>query len=144
MRQIQNSVLYKMEKFYDWSENISFDSPKQKAMITQLYKDLKFAKLVEDLEVHQFKDLPLIYITGMVAQFREIFIPLATDETVTMNRFSTLHNELLSKHEASRLTLALMDADSTTVYFCLTPGLLPPTNSQTESSLEESETIINN
>lgn len=38
-----------MEKFDDWSENISFDSPKQKAMITQLYKDLKFGTKTQSL-----------------------------------------------------------------------------------------------
>ena len=31
-----------MEELNDWNQNISFDSLKQKAMITQLYKDLKF------------------------------------------------------------------------------------------------------
>lgn len=58
-------------------------------------------KLVEDLQVHQIKELSIVYITGIV-QEKEVFLPISRHETITMNQLTTLQNTLLSSHSCTR------------------------------------------
>ncbi|KAK4025243.1 uncharacterized protein LOC116926076 [Daphnia magna] len=109
-------------------ENAVFLSLKQKALTLQLYKDLRFVRGFDDLKIHQVDELNLVYLTGHLPENneQEVFFPLAADEAISLNRIAVFQNHLLQHHNSKRLTLALIDADSTTVYFCITPGLLPP------------------
>ncbi|EFX67900.1 hypothetical protein DAPPUDRAFT_330607 [Daphnia pulex] len=115
----------------DLIENIIFRTPKQKALVLQLYKDLKFVRGNEDVKIHQFDELDLVYITGYLPDAerqQEILLPLAADEAISMKKIGEVQKCLFHRHKSSRLTLALMDSDSTTVYFGVTPGLLPPSD----------------
>ena len=86
----------------------------------------------------------LVYFTGFIGEDKELYIPLGTDETITMSQVALVQEELLQKHNVKRfciilicvgdyniyhlfrLTMAFMEGDSTTVYFSFTPGFLPP------------------
>ncbi|KAI9562568.1 hypothetical protein GHT06_010022 [Daphnia sinensis] len=109
-------------------ENAVFRSLKQKALTLQLYKDLRYVRAFDDVKMHQVDELDLVYLTGHLPENneQEVFFPLAADEAISLNRIAIIQNHLLHHHNLKRLTLALIDADSTTVYFCITPGLLPP------------------
>ena len=59
-------------------------------------------KLVNDLKVHQIAELDMVYLTGTLTENQEIFVPVAADETLSMDRISTIQDHVLDKHEAKK------------------------------------------
>ena len=60
---------------------------------------------MSNVEIHQ--ELDLIYLTGQLLDSREIFIPLTTDQTITLDKIVSIQNDLLTRHKASRQTIFL-------------------------------------
>ena len=59
-------------------------------------------KLVDDLKVHQIAELDMVYLTGTLTENQEIFVPVAADETLSMDRIFTIQDHVLEKHEAKK------------------------------------------
>jgi len=112
-------------------ENVSFSSSKQEAIIRQLYAELTIGKAMLKPEVHHEKEQDLVYICGLFQESKEIIIPLIKGSSITMNQITAIQTLLLQRHEALKTTLALIDDDSTTVYYSLTPG--PPQEIRTSN-----------
>jgi len=119
-----------------WSR-IRFTTDRQRAIIQQLVLDLRHGKGIQDLLCHQNPDLDLVYVTGRLPNRSgtEVFVPLASDQSFTTAAISCLQTHLLDQHKTCNFTFSLMDEDSTTVYYRVTPGLVTPSEPHSELEL---------
>lgn len=140
-----------------WSR-IRFTTDRQRAIIQQLVLDLRHGSIflpfslgsesnvvswtaigkgIQDLLCHQNPDLDLVYVTGRLPNRSgtEVFVPLASDQSFTTAAISCLQTHLLDQHKTCNFTFSLMDEDSTTVYYRVTPGLVTPSEPHSELEL---------
>ena len=55
---------------------------------------------MEELEIYQDQDV--VYLTAKVEEKTEVFLAVAANETITMNRLTVIQSQILSKHNAKR------------------------------------------
>ncbi|OWF44536.1 tRNA-splicing endonuclease subunit Sen15-like [Mizuhopecten yessoensis] len=127
------SFIYQHPKYKE-IEKYELRNKEQLKAASLVYLDLCEAKQWWNLDLHPCCELDLVFISGHATRHtpRELVLPLPRGCTVTPSDLQTyLHTLNLESYHTSGITMAIMDTDSTTVYYKISDGLVPPASPET-------------
>lgn len=99
-----------------------------------VYLDLCEGKQWWNIDLHPCPDLDLVFISGHANRHspRELVLPHPRGCSISPSILQDyLHKIQLEDYHTSGLTMAIKDTDSTTVYYKVTDGLVPPASPET-------------
>ncbi|XP_046734437.1 uncharacterized protein LOC124404391 isoform X1 [Diprion similis] len=109
--------------FYD-IEKLGCTNALQITIAFQTYIELCEVKQFWDVQYKYNKLLDLIYLEACTTKSSPLqkYIPWPAVNTISLNHIEQMQNELKSE----RLTLVFVEGDSTSIYYCVSAGLVKP------------------
>ncbi|XP_049881414.1 uncharacterized protein LOC126377614 [Pectinophora gossypiella] len=96
----------------------------------QLYIHLIDEKLMYDTEYCYNKDIDALYIVARPSKNEKmnIYVPIPTSEDISMDKINEMQENLCTIETGPAINLAFTEADSTTVIYSFTKGLIERQN----------------
>ncbi|XP_033731139.1 tRNA-splicing endonuclease subunit Sen15-like isoform X2 [Pecten maximus] len=119
---------------YKEIEKFNITNEEQGKAACLVYLDLCEGKQWWNVDLHPCHDLDLVLISGHATRHtsRELVLPLPRGCSVSPSDLQNyLHKASLGDYHTSGITMAIMDTDSTTVYYKISDGLVPPASPET-------------
>ncbi|XP_075222768.1 uncharacterized protein LOC142325207 isoform X2 [Lycorma delicatula] len=107
------------------------------------YLELCEVKVLWDVDYDYEKNLDIIYIKAKLKKNSEksdYYVPISTSAIITPEWISTVQKKILGNNHDSSFILVIKERDSSSVYYKVSSGLVPPLSPETtkrKKSLEE-------
>ena len=95
----------------------------------KVFIDLSEVRGWWNVKLHTKKDVDVVFISGHHTRHepRQLVLPLSSNEMVSPMKINQYLNQIkLDDYNTEGLTLAICDPDTTTVYYKVSEGLVPP------------------
>ncbi|XP_060078018.1 tRNA-splicing endonuclease subunit Sen15-like [Ylistrum balloti] len=142
----ERSSMYQHPKYREIEKFQLLNEDQMKAAFL-VYMDLCEDKQWWNLELHPCCDLDLVFISGHAARHtpRELVLPVPSGCSLTPGDLQNyLHSVSLEEYHTSGITMAIMDTDSTTVYYKISDGLVPPASPESTERKKFYQTEVTN
>ncbi|KAK9731781.1 Sen15 protein [Popillia japonica] len=122
--------------------NVGCQTKKEAAIALQVYLELCEVKKYFDVEYCYSTELKCLYFTGRKTKSsaKSIFIPIAASDTISFLQMEKYF--ILDNSSQRSVILAMVDSDSTCVYYQITEGIKDPAPETPLLDIEEKRTKL--